>query len=332
MSTVKASYSERVKVDPEWALVWKAFTQMPKAVINDVYDLRATSNTAQTASAAMLLITEEIEETKHTISSLDGTSINVHQFVPPAASPGTSPQRAILFAFGGGMIAGSVDNWRASIKELAQRTGTQVFAVDYRLAPEHPAPAAVEDYYSAAKWLQLHAASFDVDPARIVLYGKSAGGGIATGTVLLINDKGGLQYPPAALVVEYPMLDDRTVLPADHPIQEFLIWTSKGNDLAWEAYTGKKREDRTADNVSVYAAPARAEDSQLATFPDTYIDVGGLDLFVGENIELARRLVNAGIYVEFHLYPGVPHGFNHVRHIKVAQEAIANQTKFVNRY
>ncbi|RYC59618.1 hypothetical protein CHU98_g6594 [Xylaria longipes] len=229
-----------IKLDPEWELAWRAFTQMPKAVINDVYDLRASSNTALAASSATLLVTEDIKETKHTIASLDGTNIDVHQFVPPAAESSSSPQRVILYAFGGGMIAGSIDVWRVALKEVAQRTGTQVFAVHYRLAPEHPAPAAVEDYYSAAKWLQLHAAEFNVDPKRVVFHGKSAGSGIATGAALMARDKP-LPYPPAAMVLAYPMLDDRTVLPADHPVQEFLIWTSHGNDLAWTAYLGKER-------------------------------------------------------------------------------------------
>ncbi|KAH8157182.1 hypothetical protein CIB48_g11065 [Xylaria polymorpha] len=291
-----------VKLDPEWELAWQAFSQMPKP---------------------------DIKETKHTITSVDGTSIDVHQFVPPAASSDSAPQRAILYAFGGGMIAGSIDVWRVSIKELAERTGTQVFAVHYRLAPEHPAPAAVEDFYSAAKWLQLHAAEFNVDPKRVVFYGKSAGGGIAIGTALMVRDKG-LPYPPAAMALGYPMLDDRTVIPADHPVHQYLIWSSQGNDLAWKAYLGKEREERTDENVSVYGAPARAKD--LSGLPDTYIDVGGLDLFVEEDLELARRLTAAGVYAEFHLYPGVPHGFDHVRHLRVSQEAISNQTKFLTRY
>ncbi|KAI0450587.1 Alpha/Beta hydrolase protein [Xylaria acuta] len=321
--------SSNIKLDPEWALAWEPFSKMPQPVINDVYDLRESSNTALAASCAMLVVTQDIKETKHTITSLDGTNIDVHQFVPPAASSSSSPQRAVLYAFGGGMVAGSVDVWRKGIKELAERTGTQVFAVHYRLAPEHPAPAAVEDFYSAAKWLQVHAAEFDVDPKRVVFFGKSAGGGIATGTALLARDKG-LPYPLAAMMLAYPMLDDRTVVPPDHPVQPYLIWTTQGNELAWKAYLGKEREERTSDNVSIYGAPARAKD--LTGLPDTYIDVGGLDLFVDEDLEFARRLVAVGVFVEFHLYPGVPHGFDHVRHIRAAQEAVSRQTKFLTRY
>jgi acetyl esterase/lipase len=229
-----------IKMDPEWELLWQAFALMPKPVINDVYDLRRYIDTQMKNSDRILQVPEGITETRHTIPSLDGTNIDVHQFVPPVAASSPSPQRAIVHVFGGGMVAGSVDIWRMTIKDMADRTGTQVFAVQYRLAPEHPAPAAVEDLYAAVKWLQTNAAAFSVDPKRIVLHGKSAGGGIATGAALMARDKP-LPYPLAAMALNFPMLDDRTVLPADHPLHQYLIWTAKGNDLAWKALLGKER-------------------------------------------------------------------------------------------
>ncbi|KAI1311385.1 Alpha/Beta hydrolase protein [Xylaria venustula] len=318
-----------LKLNPDWAVLWEVFKAMPKPTVNDVFDLRKASNMGMAASVATLPLRTDVTETKHTIQSLDGTDIDVHQFVPPTASSSTEPQRAILYAFGGGMVAGSIDLWRVAIQDLADRTGTQVFAVHYRLAPEHPAPAAVEDFYAAAKWLQQHAADFNVDPKRVVLYGKSAGGGIAAGTALLARDKG-LPHPLAAVALTYPMLDDRTKLPADHPVQQYLIWTSKSNDLAWTALLGNERELRTDENVSIYAAPARAKD--LSGLPDTFIDVGGLDLFRGEDIQFAGRLAAAGVYVEFHLYPGVAHGFDGIRQIKISEEARSSQARFLTSY
>lgn len=89
-------------------------------------------------------------------------------------------------------------------------------------------------------------------------------------------------------------------------------------------------EERTDENVSIYAAPARAKD--LSGLPDVYIDVGGLDLFRDEDIKFASRLQDAGVYVEFHLYPGVAHGFDSVADIKVSQEARASQTRFFKSY
>ncbi|GAW20669.1 hypothetical protein ANO14919_101770 [Xylariales sp. No.14919] len=318
-----------LKINPEWDVLWQVIKALPKPVVNDAYDLRKNTNIALAGSIASFEVREDVVETKYTVQSLDGTDFEVRRFVPSAAASGSERQRAILYAFGGGMVAGSLDIWRVAIQELAHRTGSQVFAVSYRLAPENPAPAAVEDFYAAAKWLQSRAAEFNVDPKRVVLYGKSAGGGIATGAALLARDKG-LPHPLAAVALTYPMLDDRTVLPADHPLQDYLIWKSQSNDLGWEALLGRKREERTDDNVSIYAAPARAKD--LSGLPDVFIDVGGLDLFRNEDIEFARRLVAAGVYVELHLYPGVAHGFDSARDLKIAQEAVSNQTKFLTKY
>ncbi|KAJ2974198.1 hypothetical protein NUW58_g8735 [Xylaria curta] len=131
------------------------------------------------------------------------------------------------------------------------------------------------------------------------------------------------------MLVGYPMLDDRTVLPADHPIQPYLLWTSQANDLGWKALLGKERGAHRRER-SYLCSPARAKD--LSGLPDTYIDIGGLDLFVDEDLEFTKRLGSAGVYVEFHLYPGVPHGFDGVRELRAAQEAVALQTKFLTRY
>ena len=239
--------SSTLKLDPEWAPLWQFFSSMPKPTVNDAFDLRKAASVGMAASTAALPVRTDVAETQHTTESLDGTNIDVHQFVPAAAAAAATsednntPQRAILYAFGGGMVAGSVQLWHKAIQDLAHRSATQVFAVNYRLAPENPYPAAVEDFYASAKWLQERAGEFNVDPRRIVLYGKSAGGGIAAGAALMARDKGGLPHKLAAVALTYPMLDDRTELPADHPLNEYLVWTHKSNTLGWAALLGKER-------------------------------------------------------------------------------------------
>ncbi|KAI1813313.1 Alpha/Beta hydrolase protein [Poronia punctata] len=319
-----------VKLDPEWAELWALFSQMPKPVYDDVYGLRNVLKVALTAANQAFPAPEGVKETKHTYPSLDGTNIDIHQFVPPSASTASqASQRAIVYAFGGGMIGGSVEIWRTSIKDLAASTGSPVFAVQYRLAPEHPAPAAVEDIYSAVLWLQSEAARFDIDPKRVVLFGGSAGGGLAAGAALLARDRG-LPYPIAAMLLYYPMLDDRAELPDDHPMHPYLTYTKRSNDMAWEAVLGRKRADRTDENVPIYVAPARAKD--LSGLPDTFIDIGGVDIFRDESIAFAAKLAADGVFVEFHLYPGVPHGFDNSRQMRVAQQAVSNRINFVSRY
>jgi len=236
----------KVKLDPDWEEIWEVVSQMPQPVINDVYDVRKSMETTLRVVNGSIPVAEGVEETKFTYPSLDGTDIDIHRFVPPAASTSQAPQRAIVYVFGGAMIAGSIDIWRPSIRDLAASTGSPVFAVHYRLAPEHPAPAAVEDVYSAVRWLQAEAPRFKIDPKRIVLFGGSAGGGISAGAALMARDKG-LQYPIAAMLLYYPMLDDRTAVPADHPNQPYFTYTSQSNDLAWKAVLGRERGESRCD-------------------------------------------------------------------------------------
>lgn len=113
-------------------------------------------------------------------------------------------------------------------------------AVEYRKAPEHRFPAAVEDVFSTVVWLQDNTTTLNVDPARIILYGPSAGGGVAAGAVLMARDKG-LNPPVAGQVLKYPMIDDRTTISENSPLFPHLLWTPARNDMGWKAYLGKER-------------------------------------------------------------------------------------------
>jgi acetyl esterase/lipase len=203
--------------------------------------------------------------------------------------------------------------------------GVQHFAVDYPRAPEHPAPASLEDCYAALQWLSAHARELHVDPARIVIYGVSAGGGLAAGVALMARDRG-LSPPLAKQVLVYPMLDDRTHYPDDWPARPFLTFTAEDNVMSWDAYVGADKRGREDADVSIYAAPGRAEN--LEGLPSTYIDVGGLDLFRDENLRFAQRLAEANVEVEFHLYPGLPHGFENPQ-TWVTTRAVENRIKAV---
>ncbi|KAH6652465.1 Alpha/Beta hydrolase protein [Truncatella angustata] len=267
-----------------------------------------------------------MKESTHTITSLDGSSIAVRRLLPVSAGTQPGAQRAAVWAFGGGFFSGSVDVCVRVAAELAEMSQTQIFAVDYRLAPENPFPKAVEDMYATIVWLQANASSFNVDPSRIVVVGQSAGGGLAAGTALMARDKG-LEPPLAGQILKYPMLDDRTTIDESSPLWKHLSWTVEFNDMAWNAYLGAERND---ENVSPYAAPARVRD--VSRLPRTFIDAGGLDLFRDENVAYAARLAAANVDVEFHLYPGVPHGYDGMAmQIRVTKEANANLSRFLSR-
>jgi acetyl esterase/lipase len=222
------------------------------------------------------------------------------------------------------MISCTVETFRPAIARSVAGTGIQQFAVDYPRAPEHPAPAAVNDVYLALEWLSAHAKEMHVDPARIIVMGDSAGGGLAAGVVLMARDRG-LTPPVAKQILIYPMLDDRTHYPEDWPMRSFLTWKAEDNVMAWDAYVGADKRGREEADVSPYAAPARA--TSVEGLPSTYMEVGGLDLFRDEDMKYALRLTEANVEVEFHLYPGVPHGFENALGSWVVTRALENRVR-----
>lgn len=324
-----------LKYDPEF-LAWRsAVNPPPLPPCNDPLEFRALSNMSQTSTLASNPLPAALERSSHTVTSKDGAEIRVLRLAARRAATAAAPppQPAVVFAFGGGLMGGSAENWAPWTAQDVLEAGVQFFAVDYRLAPEHRAPAGAEDVYAATAWVSSHAASLGVDPARIAITGVSAGGCHAAGAALLARDRG-LDPPVAKQVLIYPMLDDRTstrLAAADdvgdggHPLAPFLTWTPRTNRMGWAAYLGADKAGDPDADVSPYAAPGRAED--LAGLPSTYVDVGNLDLFRDESIDYVARLTRANVDVEFHLYPGVPHGFESAAEIAVTKSARANRIK-----
>ncbi|KAL8393862.1 hypothetical protein RB595_003568 [Gaeumannomyces hyphopodioides] len=331
-AAVMAAKTAALRVDPEWAPIWDRIGSAPKPNFTNVLEVRKAGDATVGLIMDGLPRHDGMLQSKHQVTSLDGTVIDVYRFLPKALqdrggvneTANADLGRAVVMNFGGGYIAGSAASWAPAMADLAERAGTQVFAPEYRIAPEHPAPAGVEDAFATVAWLQqpASAAAFGVDPARIVLGGMSAGGGIAVNAALMARDRGGLKPPVAALLLRYPMLDDRTRLPAGDPLHGYLIWTQRENDLAWEAYlAGGGR----------YGAAARAED--VAGLPDTYVGVGSLDLFKAEDADYAARLAKADNGVELHLYPGVAHGFDLAAPgIRLSREMYANEVRFIKKF
>lgn len=211
---------------------------------------------------------------------------------------------ALLWIHGGGYVAGApeLDDWQ--VKRLVEAVGCVVVSVDYRLAPEHPHPAPVEDCHAALAWLRREAAALGADAVRIGIAGVGAGGGLCAALALLVRDRG--EIAPCFMAPLQPMLDDRTACADDHhPSAGEFAWTREHNHFGWSALLG--HEPGRAD-VSPHAAPARA--TSLAGLPPAYIATGALDLFVEENLDFARRLMRDGVPTELHVRPGVCHAFD----------------------
>jgi acetyl esterase/lipase len=211
---------------------------------------------------------------------------------------------AVLFMHGGGYIGGSVRRELFRMQDVAKAHDCVVVSVDYRVAPETPFPGPRDDCYSALAWLHGNAERLGVDPSRIALLGESAGAGLAAQLSLLARDLGA--WPILAQVLVYPMLDDRTgTTDTVPPHIGTHVWTRASNRFGWKCYLGMEPGGAEAPAGAV---PAREAD--LAGLPPTWIGVGGLDLFLTENIAFAERLIAAGAATGLLVVPGAYHGFN----------------------
>lgn len=224
-----------LRLDPELMVALAPMANQSKPVFTDALNIREVSSIGVAMTYGKIPFPDGVEETDFTVKSYDGTAVSVSRFVPPSVKNSTGPHRAVVYIFGGGLVSGSVKQFRSAIAAEAVGSGSQYFGVDYRLAPEHPFPAALEDAYATVQYLQEHAEEFDIDPARIVLHGVSAGAGLAAGVALMARDKG-LSPRLAGQVLKYPMLDDQTAIVEDSPLSDYLIWTVATNDICWKAY------------------------------------------------------------------------------------------------
>jgi acetyl esterase len=207
----------------------------------------------------------------------------------------------ILLIHGGGFIIGSVEGEHVGAARTALDVGAVVVSVEYRLAPEHPFPAGLHDCYAALTYLAEHSEELGVDPARLALCGTSAGGGLSAATALLARDLGG---PPLCFqMLHIPELDDRLDTPSMQAFTDSPIWNQPLAVQSWNAYLGAGAD---RDNVSPYAAPARATD--LSGLPPAYISTAEMDPLRDEGILYALGLLRAGVSVELHQFPGTFHG------------------------
>ena len=213
------------------------------------------------------------------------------------------PAAALYWIHGGGMIMGNVEMNDPYCANIADKLNVLVASVEYRLAPEHPFPAPLEDCYAGLAWLWRSREEFGLDPDRIAIGGASAGGGLAAGVSLAARDRG--EIPLCYQLLVYPMLDDRNETRSSHAVTDQRTWNRESNHHGWNAYLSG---NAGGEDVSPYAAPARATD--LAGLPPAYINVGDLDLFVDEDVAYARAMADAGVPVELHIYPGAYHGSN----------------------
>ncbi|KAF9869236.1 arylesterase monooxygenase [Colletotrichum karsti] len=325
-----ATATNELRYDPEYLAVISAREGPTRTVpFKDAHELRAWQEPMMRSVLRAQPSPEHVLETKIPFQSHDGQEINIVRFATKDMIEAAEPQPAIVYVHGGGFIMCDVDIFAPQIKRFVDTIGMPFFAVDYRLAPEFPDGLGAEDVYFGLKHLSENAKQWNVDASNIVIMGDSAGGGIAAGATLIARDRG-LSPRLRKQVLVYPMLDDRTKIDASHGIYSFLTWNTNDNRIAWGAVLGDKAGDPDAE-VSLYAAPGRASAEDLRGLPPAYIDVGGLDLFRDECLEYALKLSRADVEVEFHMWPGLPHGFESAPDIEWARKALEARNAAVKR-
>lgn len=215
-----------------------------------------------------------------------------------------TPVAAVYYIHGGGLVSGH--NRSPGILEVfgwAQELRLAVVSVEYRLPPENPHPAPVEDCFAGLMWTIAHADELGIDHGRIVIAGTSSGGGLAAAVAQLARDRGA--PAPAGQMLLSPMLDDRGEMPSVKQMAGLGVWDRASNEMGWTALLGARRG---GPDVSPYAAPARATD--LSALPPAFIDVGSAETFRDEAVDYAQRLWQAGGQAELHVWPGGFHGFD----------------------
>jgi acetyl esterase len=237
-----------------------------------------------------------VEVTERTVEGPPGApDVRVVTF---SARGHDDPCAGVIYLHGGGFMVGAPETeWGVAVAAAVAVSGI-VVSVDYRLAPENPYPAAVEDSYAALTWMALHSEELGIDPERIAVAGISAGGTLAAALTLMARDRGGPHIAYQHLVI--PAFDDRLETPSMRTFTETPMWTRGLAEISWRRYLGDRRD------VPAYAAPARATD--FHGLPPAYIAVSEFDPLRDEGIDYARSLLNAGVSVELHVFPGTFHG------------------------
>jgi len=231
----------------------------------------------------------------------------------------------LLWMHGGGYIIGNTGLNDGECSALARDLGLVVVSVDYRLAPKHPFPAALDDCFDAWKFMLDPAQQLGIDPARLAILGQSAGGGLAASLAHRIADAGGTQ--PAAQVLMYPMIDDRTAARTGLDQLAHRFWNNRNNRAAWGWYLGQAPG---MDSAPPYAVAARRQD--LSGLPPAWICVGDLDLFYEDDCAYAQRLKAAGVPCELHVAPQTPHAYDTVApESSISRETVAGYNAFLRR-
>lgn len=231
-------------------------------------------------------------------SNEDGPPVRLRTYRNSTVS-GDAP--ALLWMHGGAFSLGFCEIDDDFCSWISHEIGCQVYAPEYRLAPEHPFPSGFNDVYESLEWISDHSVELSIDRRKIAVGGASAGGNLAAAAALKSRDQSGPDI--AFQLLAYPVMDDRMVTHSMRIFVDSPIFNRPSAELMWDRYLGTNRGP-----AHCFAAPARA--ATLAGLPPAYIATTELDPLRDEGLAFATRLIAAGVETELHHFPGTFHGFD----------------------
>lgn len=270
--------------------------------------LRATATTRTDFSVSAIELTRGPfnERRRATAEQTDARGVEIREETVPAESPvpvriyrgGPTPGPVVVYCHAGGFALGNLDTDHRQCVELARRARCTVVSVDYRLAPEHPYPAALADASAVLRWVVAGAGNLGVDPARLAVAGSSAGAALAA---CLAQSAADGSLPPVVFqVLHQPVLDDR-VTPSKKEFRSSPAFDGEAADLMWGHYLGETARPDAA-------VPARRD--RFDGLAPALITCAEIDPFRDEAVDYALRLLHAGVSAELHVFAGTCHGFD----------------------
>ncbi|MFI5808804.1 alpha/beta hydrolase [Streptomyces sp. NPDC051561] len=257
------------------------------------------------------------------VPGLDGAPEIPLLVCTPSGAPASRP--TLYFIHGGGFYCSDHRLGLDQILDMAEGLGATLISVGYRLAPEHPYPAQINDAYAGLLWVADHADELGIDPERIIVTGPSAGGGLSAALALYVRDKGGPRLLGQLLAA--PLLDDRNDSASALQMDDVELFDRSGNGFAWNSLLGDAQGEA---DVPQYAVPARATD--LAGLPPAYLDVGSAECLRDEVLAYADRIWQAGGIAELHVWPGGIHSFDRkAPEARISKAAVAARRNWLER-
>ena len=304
--------------DPELAAMQ---VMMPAINIADVPEARRIERelvremrAARVSAGDGLVAADDLSVTR-----VDGSALALRRYMPTPRRQRRVSWPALLFVHGGSFVTGGLHSEDDRCETYADGAECVVFAVDYRLAPEHPFPAGFDDCWLALTWIARHAADLGVDARRLAVGGLSAGGALAAGLALRVRDSGG---PPLALqLLLFPALDAAADAMSNRQFTDTPVLNSRTVEVMWSLYSGGQWQ--RGDIPPRYASPAHASD--LSGLPAAYVSAAEFDPLRDEAIAYAQRLLRDDVSVSLRLYARTFHSFDSLAPARLAGAARRDQ-------